>query len=72
MRHAYQPHPPNPMHVAREAQHLAHGAKQDKMSVAFQWVALVSMGAMGVAALGSCFRDLLVGLTGRDGKHPER
>ena len=52
---------PNPglMQVASQAQNMAKNAKQERMAVVFQTVAMVSMAVMGVTAAAHLIRDLL-------------
>ena len=50
---------PGLMHVASQAQNMARSAQQEKMAVAFQKVAMVSMALMGVTAAANLIRDLL-------------
>jgi hypothetical protein len=50
---------PGLMQVASQSQNMATHAKQEKMAVAFQTVAMVSMAVMGVTAAAHLIRDLL-------------
>lgn len=50
--------PTNPMQVATTAQYMARNAGQERMALAFQTVALVSMAVMGAAAATQIVRDL--------------
>lgn len=56
-----QPSNPNPglFQVATQAQIMARNARQDRMAMAFQTVAMVSMAIMGATAAAHLMRDLL-------------
>jgi hypothetical protein len=56
--HPTNAHNPGLMQVASQAQTMAKGVQQDKMAVAFQTVAMVSMAIMGVTAAARLIRDL--------------
>jgi hypothetical protein len=47
------------MELSSHADNLAKGAPQQKMAIAFQTVAMVSMAIMGVTAAAHLTRDLL-------------
>jgi hypothetical protein len=51
-------HTPNAMNVATTAQQMAKSAGQDRMALAFQTVALVSMAIMGTAAAYQMLRQM--------------
>jgi hypothetical protein len=57
--HPVNPHNPSLLKVAEQAQDMAANAKQQRMAVAFQTVAMVSMAVMGVTAAAHLIRDLL-------------
>ena len=50
---------PGLMQVATQAQNMAKTAQQDRMAVAFQTVAMVSMAVMGLTAAAQLVRDVL-------------
>jgi len=50
---------PGLMQVASQAQHMAKSANQERLAMAFQTVAMVSMALMGVTAAAHLVRDLL-------------
>jgi hypothetical protein len=56
--HPVNPHNPGLMQVAQQAQNMAESAKQDRMGVVFQTVAVVSVAVMGVTAAANLIRDL--------------
>lgn len=62
-----QPSNSNPglFQVATQAQIMARNARQDRLAVAFQSVAMVSMAIMGVTAAAHLMRDLLRADRGR-------
>jgi hypothetical protein len=64
-RHPVNPHNPGLLQVAAQAQDMAAHAKQQRMAVAFQTVAMVSMAVMGLTAAGHLIRDLLRAERGR-------
>ena len=53
------PSNPNLMHVATQAQQMARNTGQEKMAIAFQSVAMVSMAVMSVSAGAHLIRALL-------------
>jgi ABC-type hemin transport system ATPase subunit len=53
------PHNPDLMQVASQAQNMAKIAQQERMAFAFQSVAMVSMAIMGIAATAHLIRELL-------------
>lgn len=53
------PPPPGPLHVANQAQQMARQASDERLSLAFQWIAVTSMAVMGVTAAAHLVRDLL-------------
>jgi hypothetical protein len=57
--HAFNPQNPNLMQVASQAQIMARTAQQEKMALAFQTVAMVSMAVMGFTSAAQLVRDLL-------------
>jgi hypothetical protein len=59
------PHTPGLLQVANQAQSMAANAKQHRMAVAFQTVAMVSMAVMGVSAAAHLIRDMLRSDQGR-------
>ena len=63
--HPVNPHNPGLLQVATQAQNMAASAKQQRMAVAFQTVAMVSMAVMGVTAAAHLIRDLLRSERGR-------
>ena len=50
---------PELIDVAKHSQDMAGKAKQERMAVAFQTVAMVSMALMGVTAAAQLVRDML-------------
>jgi hypothetical protein len=52
-------HQPNLDQVATQAQNMAQKAKQERMALAFQTIAMVSMAVMGVTAAAHLIRDML-------------
>ncbi|MFO0807558.1 MAG: hypothetical protein U0746_02960 [Gemmataceae bacterium] len=58
MPSAAMAHTPNAMNVATTAQQMAKSAGQDRMALAFQTVALVSMAIMGTAAAYQMLRQM--------------
>jgi hypothetical protein len=50
---------PELLDVANQAQTMAGRTKQERIAVAFQWVAMISMAAMGVTAVSNLVRDAL-------------
>jgi hypothetical protein len=56
--HPTNAHNPGLMQIASQAQTMAKGVQQDRMAVAFQTVAMVSMAIMGVTAAARLIRDL--------------
>ena len=57
--HATPFHRPELLDVATQAQTMAGRTKQERMAVAFQWVAMISMAAMGATAVSNLVRDAL-------------
>ena len=57
-------HTPTPMDVATSAQKMANAAGKDRLAVAFQGVALVSVAIMGAASAVQMLQQLRRG--GRD------
>jgi hypothetical protein len=53
------PHNPDLMHVALQAQNMGRSVQQERLAIAFQSVAMVSMALMGVTAAAHNIRDLL-------------
>jgi hypothetical protein len=50
---------PELLDVANQAQAMACRTKQERMAFAFQWVAMISMAAMGVTAVSNLIREAL-------------
>ena len=50
---------PGLMNVASTSQNMATHSKQEKMAVAFQTIAMVSMAIMGATAAAHLIRDML-------------
>jgi hypothetical protein len=53
------PHHPDLMHVALQSQNMARSVQQERLAIAFQSVAMVSMALMGVTAVAQNIRGLL-------------
>ncbi len=51
--------PPGPLHVANQAQQMAKHTSNERLALAFQWIAVTSMAVMGVTAAAHLVRDLL-------------
>ena len=51
---------PELLDVATQAQTMAGRTKQQPMAVAFQWVAMISMAAMGVTAVSNLVRKAFI------------
>lgn len=53
------PHTPTPLSVATQAQQMARHTRDQRMEVAFQWIAMTSMAIMGVTAAANLIREML-------------
>jgi hypothetical protein len=56
--HPTNPHNPNLMQVASQAQNMAANTKQERLAMAFQMVSMVSVAVVGVTAAAQLIRDL--------------
>lgn len=55
---------PDPSQVAHQAQSMARNTRDERVALAFQSIAMVSMAIVSVASAGHLLRELL-----RDAKH---